>query len=280
MTDNDSKELVTIQKANVMELFTKRELITPLLEKIRHAATSSEYEALTDKGRKAIASIAYRVAQSKTYIESHGKELAAELKELPKLVDSNRKYAKDYLDALRDEVRKPLDAWEAEQEAIKLAAKIEADHEVGLLDNIEWELNRKKEQERIAKERADYEAKVLADAEVKAKLAAEEKVRREIIEAEARALSAEREAIRAKEKAESDIKEARIKAEQLVIQDEARRQRELDAEKNRQELKENVDRVHGSIISDLLAIGLNDKQAKFILDAVLQKKIKSLRIEY
>ena len=126
-----------------MDVFTKRELITPLLEKIEHVATKETFDVSTDKGRKAIASMAYRVAQSKTYIESHGKELAAELKELPKLVDSNRKYVKDFLDALKDKVRKPLDEWEAEQESIKLKAKIELDHEVALLDNIEWELARK-----------------------------------------------------------------------------------------------------------------------------------------
>jgi hypothetical protein len=267
------KELVIIQKAQAMELFTKRELITPILEKIEHFAFNETYDATTDKGRKAIASIAYRVAQSKTYIESHGKELAAELKELPKLVDSNRKYAKDFLDALRDRVRKPLDDWEAEQELIKLKAKILEDHAEALLINIEWELARKAEQERLDRERADYEAKVLADAQVKAKIQAEEKARQEIIQAEARAIAAEKEAQRAAEQ-----ERARITHE-LVIKEKAEREEreKIQAEKNAQE---NVDRVHHSIILDLLAIGLNEEQAQFILDAVLEKQIKALRVEY
>jgi colicin import membrane protein len=274
------KEIITIQKAQALDIFTKRELITPLLEKIEHVATQEVFDAGTDKGRKSIASMAYRVAQSKTYIESHGKELAAELKELPKLVDSSRKYAKDFLDALKDRVRKPLDDWEAEQAAIKLKKEIEEKHEEAMFDNIEWELKRKAERDRLDKERADYEAKVLADAEVKAKIAAEERARKEIIEAEARALLAEREAIRVKEKAEFDIKEARIKAEQLIIQEEFRRKRELDDENNRKAIKENVDKVHQSIINDFLAIRLNDKQAAYILDAILAKKIKALTINY
>ena len=42
------------------------------------------------------------------------------------MVDASRKKARDYLDALRDEVRAPLDAWESEearkeQEAIDAA---------------------------------------------------------------------------------------------------------------------------------------------------------------
>jgi len=275
MTDEDvkTKEIITIQKAQAMDVFTKRELITPLLDKIEHVATQEVFDASTDKGRKAIASMAYRVAQSKTYIESHGKELAAELKELPKLVDSNRKYAKDFLDALRDRIRKPLDDWEAEQAAIKLKAKIELDHEGALLDNIEWELARKAEQDRLAKERADYEAKVLAEAEVKAKIAAEEKVRQEIIQAEARAIAAEKEAERAAEQ-----ERARITHE-IVIKEKAERaaHEKIEAQKNAQE---NVDRVHQSIINDFLALGLNNDQAEYILDAVKAKQIKALRIEY
>lgn len=272
MTEND-KDLIVIQKAQAMDIFTKRELITPLLEKIEHVAMQETFDVSNDKGRKAIASMAYRVAQSKTYIESHGKDLAAELKELPKLVDSNRKYAKDFLDALRDRVRKPLDDWEAEQALIKLRKKIEEDHEIALLDNIEWELKRKAEQDRLAKERADYEGKVLEQAEARAKIAAEEKVRQEIIQAEARVIAAEKEAQRAAEQ-----ERARITHE-ILIKEKAERaaQEKIQYQKNAQE---NVNRVHESIINDLLAIGLNDKQAQFILDAIKDKKIKALRIEY
>jgi len=275
MTDEDvkTKEIITIQKAQAMDVFTKRELITPLLEKIEHVATQEVFDASTDKGRKAIASMAYRVAQSKTYIESHGKELAAELKELPKLVDSNRKYAKDFLDALRDRIRKPLDDWEAEQAAIKLKAEIEASHEIAKLDNIEWELKRKAEQDRLAKERADYEAKVLEQAEASAKIAAEEKVRNEIIQAEARALAAEKEAERAQQQADLRATREQAHKENLAREEQQR----IELQKN---VKENVDRVHQSIINDFLAIGLNNDQAEYILDAVKAKQIKALRIEY
>lgn len=277
-------ELVVIKKAQVMDLFTKRELITPVLEKIEHTATKETFDASTDKGRKAIASMAYRVAQSKSYIESHGKELADELKGLPKLVDSNRKYAKDFLDALRDRIRQPLDEWEAEQEAIKLKEKIEADHEIAMLDHIEWELKRKAEQERLAKEKAEYEAKVLADAEARAKIAAEEKARREIIEAEAKVLAAEKEALRAQEQAKIDVQLAsqRALAQAKILQDkkdleQKQEQYRLNLQKK---VKENVDRVHESIINDLLGIGLNDKQANFLLKAITDNKIKLLKIEY
>lgn len=266
-------ELVPINSNNAMDIFTKRELITPLLEKIERVSTQEIFDADTDKGRKSIASMAYRVAQSKTYIESHGKELAAELKELPKIVDSNRKYAKDFLDALRDRIRKPLDDWEAEQAAIKLKADIEAAHEIASLDNIEWELKRKDEQDRLAKEKADYEAKVLEQAEARAKIAAEEKVRNELIQAEARAIAAEKEAARATEQARIRARQEQEHKEKLAREEQMR----TELQKN---VKENVDRVHQSIINDLLNLRLNQKQAEYILNSIINEKITAIRIIY
>ena len=286
MADDDikTKEIITIQKAQAMDVFTKRELIIPLLEKIEHVATQEVFDSSTDKGRKAIASMAYRVAQSKTYIESHGKDLAAELKELPKLVDSNRKYAKDFLDALRDRIRKPLDEWEAEQEAIKLLAKIENDHSEALLQNIEWELKRKAEQERIAKERADYESKVREDSEIKAMIKAQKDSRLELVEAEARALAAEKETQRQAAQAKIDIEHAQVRAEKQardILEKEQRINREQEEIQRKSKLnQENIDIVHLSIINDFLGIGLNNDQAEYILDAVKSRKIKALRIEY
>lgn len=67
--------------------------------------------------RKRVASMAYRIAQSKTALEKVGEQLARDAKEVPNRIDATRKYAKDTLDAWRDEVRAPLDAWEnAEQD--------------------------------------------------------------------------------------------------------------------------------------------------------------------
>lgn len=81
----------------------------------------------------------------------------AELKALPKQIDESRRVVRERLDALKDEVRRPLTEWEAEQERIKaeeamnalhaealamneefdrqLAARIESDHEMALLMN-------------------------------------------------------------------------------------------------------------------------------------------------
>jgi flagellar motility protein MotE (MotC chaperone) len=62
--------------------------------------------------------MAHKVARSKTYIDNAGKDLVAELKALPKQIDESRRVVRERLDALKDEVRRPLTEWEAEQERI------------------------------------------------------------------------------------------------------------------------------------------------------------------
>lgn len=69
--------------------------------------------------RKAIASLAYKVARTKTYLDGIGKDLVAELKDLPKRIDANRKLWRDSLDAIAERVRKPLTEWEQAEEARK-----------------------------------------------------------------------------------------------------------------------------------------------------------------
>ena len=64
------------------------------------------------KGRDAIASQAYKVSKSKTAVDNHGKDLVAGIKAQAAVIDRDRKAWRDQCDALRDEIRKPLDEWE------------------------------------------------------------------------------------------------------------------------------------------------------------------------
>ncbi|MGL4750998.1 MAG: hypothetical protein ACRCXB_01060, partial [Aeromonadaceae bacterium] len=94
-----------------------------LLADIRQKATSLVPDITTTKGRKEIASVAYAVAKTKTYLEGFGKELTDKYKEIPKRIDANRKVLRDTLDALKDEVRAPLTQYEAAEEARVAALK-------------------------------------------------------------------------------------------------------------------------------------------------------------
>ena len=61
--------------------------------------------------------LAYKVAQTKTYLDGLGKDLVAELKEIPKLIDANRKTVRDRLDELKAKARQPLTDYEEESGA-------------------------------------------------------------------------------------------------------------------------------------------------------------------
>src|SRR5690606_6455426 len=94
--------------------------LDPYIERIRQEVTGHAPNLKTDKGRKEIASRAFKVRKIKTALDSLGKEQVDRLKEIPKLIDAERKRMREELDALADEVRKPLTEWE-EAEASRVA---------------------------------------------------------------------------------------------------------------------------------------------------------------
>ncbi|MCE1058577.1 hypothetical protein LU646_11895 [Pseudomonas alloputida] len=103
-------------KDTALQVFQVTNGLDPYLRKIREEIDSFVPDVTTRKGREAIASIAYKVARSKTALDNVGKELVAELKEIPKKVDAERKRMRDLLDAWQEEVRRPLNAWQAAED--------------------------------------------------------------------------------------------------------------------------------------------------------------------
>ena len=83
-----------------------------LFDRIAEQARSIVPDLSTDKGRKAIASMARKVASSKTAFDAHGKELKEQYTVITSKIDADRKLFRDQCDALRDEIRKPLTDWE------------------------------------------------------------------------------------------------------------------------------------------------------------------------
>lgn len=245
-------DLVVIEKKNAMAVFTNNDQLDPLIEAIEKEARSLVPDVTTKKGRDAIASMAHKVARSKTYIDNAGKDLVAELKALPKQIDESRRVVRERLDALKDEVRRPLTEWEAEQERIKaeeamlalhvealamnedfdrqLAARIESDHEIALLMNDAFDREQAEKKAEAERQRIAREEEIKRQAEAKAKREAAEKAQREIDAAAAR----EREAILAKERAEREQREAAERAE---------REKQAAVEAERRKAQEEADRI-------------------------------------
>ena len=117
MNDIASNELVVLPAGSALDVFTTPNAIDPLLAKVRGEIDAFKGDVKTAAGRKAIASMAYRVARAKTYLDDAGKALADEQKKIPKKIDECRKRIRDTLDAWKDEVRAPLTAWEDAEKA-------------------------------------------------------------------------------------------------------------------------------------------------------------------
>ena len=114
--ETTSTALVTLQPENALTLFKDGKGVDVLLADIRKQASSLVPDLSTKKGRDEIASVAYAVTRTKTYLDGLGKALVDEYKEVPKKIDANRKIIRDTLDILRDEVRAPLTDFEAAEE--------------------------------------------------------------------------------------------------------------------------------------------------------------------
>ncbi|MDE1488907.1 cell envelope biogenesis protein TolA [Xenorhabdus bovienii] len=301
-----ANELIVIEQATALNLFTTPDKINQLIEQIKQKAETERNELDTDlsvaKNRKAVASLAYKVTQTKTYIDKAGKEVVDELKVLPKKVDAARKLFRDELDALSDEIRRPVTEWEEVEksriEAEELAKQVERDHEEALQMNELFDL-RKAEEERKRKE---HEEELKRQAAEQARIEAEQKARREIEEAarkeaEARqaAERAEREKQEAIERAQREAKEAQECAErdkQAAVEAERRKSEEAEkarlAEIERQKQEEanrQADTLHRSAVNnqamqDLITAGIPEECAKACVIAIAKGSVTNIKITY
>ena len=237
-------DLVVIEKANALTVFKSADQIEEILAKVEREVMSFVPDVTTAKGRKEIASLAYRVSQTKSYLDGLGKDLVADLKEIPKLIDANRKTVRDRLDALRDKARQPFTEWEAEQERIKAEEqarikaeedrkRFESDHEIALLMNEKHDREAKEKAEEAERQRIAHEEELKRQAAEQAKREAEERAAAELAaakkrEADAIAAKAQAELLakQAQERAEREAKEAQERTAKLA--EEAREQAERE----------------------------------------------------
>lgn len=293
------------------------------LEQIRQAVNEVP-DLSTNKGRARVASLAAQVSRSKTAIEKPGREYLKRLKEAVRPAEAEIKRFVDACDELRDATRRPLTEWEAEQERIKAeeamnalhaealemnesidlqrAIQFEADHEMALLMNKDFDREREEErrhaeqaqrehEERIKREaaeqaRRDAEAKHKAEIEAAARREAEEKARAELAErqrveaeqraarekqeAEARAEREKEEAVAAERRRQEEAEAARLAEEQRKAEEEARRAAD----------KEHRRTVNRRVYADLIAHGIPEEFAQKSVLAIAGGKVQDAHIKY
>jgi hypothetical protein len=125
---NEQTEIVALAlpEPTTLALILKRQDgLDAMLSQLENAARNEAkgHDVTQRKGRDALKSIAYKVSTSKTELDKQGLALTESARKEIEAINAGRKLAKDRLDALRDEIKKPAVDWEAAEEARKDALK-------------------------------------------------------------------------------------------------------------------------------------------------------------
>lgn len=308
-------DLIVVEKLELVPFFTKGDQIGSVIAALTKEAESFVAGDLSvKKNRDAVKAMVTKFTKSKTYLESKGKELAAEYKAIPKAIDANRKAVKDSLAALQDLVRKPLTDWEDEQQAIadKLAAEEaasllakqkEADHEIAILLDEKFESVKKAEVELLAKQKAEYEAELKRQAAEEATRLAEQQALAEKQRFENERLESIRQQERATLEKEQAIKREQAQIEQAKIDAENAENRRIadietanrlnedrqEAEKLRLALEQKArddDKEHRAGVNNLAVSaliefsGVTEDQAKAVVIALVKGQIPNATLKY
>lgn len=229
-----------------------------------------EPDLSTEKSRKAIASLAYKIARTKTAIDDAGKKLNEESRAKINAVDAERRAVREHFDALSAKVRQPLTDWEdAEEKRVEFidnmlamirSARIvemgetsasirerggeiyqtQLDPDV-FLDRITEAQSEKDETVGILKSALDRAVAAEKEAEELARLRAENEAREQAEREKAEADRIERERVEAEKRAEDARADAeaaearRVEAAAKEAEDRARREAEEAAEAERAE---------------------------------------------
>lgn len=120
-------ELQVLDQNVIVAAFANQGGTKNLFERIKSEACSLVFDMNNKSDRDALKSFAYGLARTKTTVDNYGKELVSGIKAQAAVIDADRKFWRDSMEALQEEIRAPLTAFEnAKKERI---AKFEGDIE-------------------------------------------------------------------------------------------------------------------------------------------------------
>ncbi|WP_314339353.1 hypothetical protein [Acinetobacter guillouiae] len=105
-------ELQVLEQNAIVSAFQTENGTKSLFEKIATEARSVIFDMSVKKERDALKSFAYNLARTKTTVDNYGKEVVAEIKKQSGVIDADRKFWRDNMDLLQEEIRKPLTDFE------------------------------------------------------------------------------------------------------------------------------------------------------------------------
>lgn len=258
MTETQAKvqkgtDIILSEGASLIELYQKdddgRAAIHDIIERIESEIKAEAFSAETPDGRTHIKSVAYKIAQSKSALDKAGKELGAEARKTLESINEDRRIARERLEKLQADVRKPLTQWEEEEE--KRQAKVDSLLSLMDINSINHHMEPNEIRARIDEvARINPEDDFWRDQKHEAELAKKECLEKwpEILAAAEKrvedALELDRlrkaeEERQAKEQVEREAREAREAQERAEA--EARERQEREIAERRQRIKERLD---------------------------------------
>lgn len=100
-------------------VFSEPGILAQLLESIEADIAKQGTDVSTEKGRKALKSLAFGIAKRKTAIDAAGKALNVDLRKKIDVTDKVRREAWDKLEALQLKAKAPADAWDRKEDERK-----------------------------------------------------------------------------------------------------------------------------------------------------------------
>lgn len=106
-------------KENLLSFFKNGANLDGLYNVVETKARALVADVTTKEGVSQIKSTARQIASIKKRVDDLGKDVVAELKDLPKQIDANRKKWREDMEALQDEIRRPVTEIENRQKEIE-----------------------------------------------------------------------------------------------------------------------------------------------------------------
>lgn len=310
MTDNTDLIIpIELDHKQAVAFFTKADEFEKLFARIKEQTDSHAPDISTSKGRDEIRSLAHKVTRTKTTLDALGKAVKEDAQKTVDAVDSTRRKMREQMDALKDQVRKPLTEYEAE-EARK---DQEVNSDLATLANLKMvpfnaSIDRIQSMQSHVQQLAmrndwrghEEKAQTLIDACMTIHKSALESAReRARIEAENEKLKLEQK--RLEEEKAKDLAKAKAESDKLRREsEELRRKFEKRSEPDRDEPKQqpvadptepdgepqppkqtNEDKIRQEAIADIGMLRIvSEEQASALFLAIKQNKIRHIKLYY
>ena len=118
----DDYSVIVVDQERLQAFFSDGKNLDKAYGRIEKLAKGLVADVATKEGVSQIKSCARQIASAKTKIDNLGKQVVAELKKLPGVIDENRRNFRDKMEALQAEIRRPvteIEEREAEIDRIK-----------------------------------------------------------------------------------------------------------------------------------------------------------------